>query len=388
MEQQRQQDILELQKKELMLKAAKAGAGGQMMVMTPSQIDQYTNSGYDIEIEGQNPDGTFVVKTMDRKGVGGGGLVPFYNEKTGAFGVQQAPPTFYPPTPGADPSMIQRAAQGFTQPPVDPSMIQQAAQGFPQPPLPAAGGDAPGSVAIDPSAQPLPNAATGVVPNADFFAKEGQEAVRVPGSMRDLEFRKKEAELNKLIEDKKMSRDEAERAQATIEQSRNQFASAVGNIANAYAELDKVGAAISTRKGPIENIKSFAAGTEVGKSVGSAIGSETASFRAVIDSQTPAIINAIRQSSEMGARGMDSDSERKFYVTALGAQTLPVEANVRALIELDKAYGKGEVANIIREKNPALYARAMSDKYVYKSGKKDDFVVDDEVESILQELGL
>jgi len=388
MEQRRQQQLLELQRQELMIKAAKAGAGGQMMVMTPSQIDQYTNAGYNMEIEGQNPDGTFVVKTMERKGVGSGGVVPFYNETTGAFGFQQAPPQFYSPTPGADPSMIQRAAQGFTQPPVDPSMIQQAAQGVTQPPLPAAGVDATGPVAIGPSAQLLPTPATGVVPNADFFAQEGQEAVRVPGSMRDLEAQLKQQQISQAKAETAKSEMEVTEAKEKEAKGRDSFSSYVGNIANAYAELDKAGAAISTRKGPMENIKAFAAGTDLGKSVGSAVGSEASSFRAIIDSQTPGIINVIRQSSEMGARGMDSDAERKFYITALGAQTLPVEANVRALIELDKAYGKGEVANIVREKNPALYARAMSDKYVYKSGKKDDFVVDDEVESILQELGL
>ena len=357
---------------------AKGSAGAPMMILTPQEVDQFSNAGYALEIVGRNPDGSLTVKDMTRKAAGGtGGLVPFYNEQTGAFGMQQAPPQSLPPTPrvGGDPSMIQQAVQGFT-----------------QPSLPVAGGGA--SAALLPprvdggATPPVATTATGVVPDADFFAQEGQEAVRVPGSMRDLDAQLKQQQIAKAKAETGKAELEMTEAKTKEAQGRNSFSSYVGSIANAYAELDKAGAAISTRKSPMENIQSFAAGTEFGKSVGAAVGSEASSFRAIIDSQTPGIINVIRQSSEMGAKGMDSDAERKFYITALGTQTLPVEANIRALIELDKAYGNGDVANIVKEKNPALYARAMSDKYVYKSGKKDEFVGDQEVESILQELGL
>lgn len=364
-----------------------AGAGGDasLMTLTPQEVDQYSNAGYALEIVGRNADGSLIVKDMTRKAAGGtGGLVPFFNEDTGTFGMRQAPPQSFQPTPGADPSMIQQAAQGFTQPSLP------VAGGYAAPDsgvsISGAGGVLPPRQ--DAGAQPLATTATGAVPNADFFARGGQEAVQVPGSMRDLEAQLKEQQISKAKAETTKSEMEVAEAKEKEAKGRDSFSSYVGSIANAYAELDRAGAAISTRKGPMENIKAFAAGTELGKSVGSAVGSEASSFRAIIDSQTPGIINVIRQSSEMGARGMDSDAERKFYLTALGSQTLPVEANVRALIELDKAYGNNDVANIVKEKNPALYARAMSDKYVYKSGKKDEPVGDDEVESILQELGL
>jgi hypothetical protein len=374
-ENQRAKEMMALRRASM---AAKGSAGAPMMILTPQEVDQFSNAGYALEIVGRNPDGSLTVKDMTRKAAGGtGGLVPFYNEQTGTFGMQQAPPQSLPPTPrvGGDPSMLQQAVQGFT-----------------QPSLPVAGGGA--SDALLPPrvdagvAPPAATTATGMVPNADFFAQEGQKAVRVPGSMRDLDAKLKQQQIAKAKAETGKAELEMTEAKTKEAQGRNSFSSYVGSIANAYAELDKAGAAISTRKSPMENIQSFAAGTEFGKSVGAAVGSEASSFRAIIDSQTPGIINVIRQSSEMGAKGMDSDAERKFYITALGTQTLPVEANIRALIELDKAYGNGDVANIVKEKNPALYARAMSDKYVYKSGKKDEFVGDQEVESILQELGL
>jgi len=358
---------------------AKGSAGAPMMILTPQEVDQFSNAGYDLKIVGRNPDGSLIVKDMDRLPAGGtGGFVPFYNEKTGAWGMQPAPPQSLPPTPrvGGDPSMIQQAAQGFTQPSLPVSDGAGASDAL-LPPRVDAG-----------VAPPAATTATGMVPNADFFAQEGQKAVRVPGSMRDLDAQLKQQQIAKAKAETGKAELEMTEAKTKEAQGRNSFSSYVGSIANAYAELDKAGAAISTRKSPMENIQSFAAGTEFGKSVGAAVGSEASSFRAIIDSQTPGIINVIRQSSEMGAKGMDSDAERKFYITALGTQTLPVEANIRALIELDKAYGNGDVANIVKEKNPALYARAMSDKYVYKSGKKDEFVGDQEVESILQELGL
>ncbi|WP_438983833.1 hypothetical protein [Vulcanococcus sp.] len=364
------------------MRMASVAEGDSLMRLTPEEADQYSQAGYALEIVGRNPDGSLIVRDMTRKGAGGtGGLVPFFNEQTGAFGMKQAPPTSFPPTPGATPRAV-----------ADPSIIQQAAQGFTPPMLPVGGGGASDALlpprvvgGVEP---PVATTATGAVPNADFFANGGTRAMQVPESMRDLEAQLKRQQIAKAKAETSKAEIEMTEAKEKEVKGRDSFSSYVGSIANAYAELDNAGAAISTRKGPMANIQSFAAGTELGKSVGAAVGSEAASFRAIIDSQTPGIINVIRQSSEMGAKGMDSDAERRFYITALGTQTLPVEANIRALIELDKAYGNGDVANIVKEKNPALYARSMSDKYIYKSGKKDETVGDEEVESILQGLGL
>lgn len=360
------------------MRMASVAEGDSLMNLTPQEADQYSQAGYALEIVGRNPDGSLIVKDMTRKAAGGtGGLVPFYNDQTGAFGMRQAPPPSFQPTPGAI---------------ADPSIIPQAAQGFTQPMLPVGGGGASDALlpprVVEGVEPPVATTATGAVPNADFFAAGGTKAMQVPDSMRYLDAQLKREQIAKAKAETSKAETEMTAAKEKEVKGRDSFSSYVGSIANAYAELDKAGAAISTRKGPMENIQSFAAGTELGKSVGAAVGSEAASFRAIIDSQTPGIINVIRQSSEMGAKGMDSDAERRFYITALGTQTLPVEANIRALIELDKAYGNSDVANIVKEKNPALYARAMSDKYVYKSGKKDEPVGDEEVESILQGLGL
>jgi len=73
--------------------------GDSLMSLTPEKIDAYRAAGYDVDIVGENQDGTLVVKTAKGKGVGSGGIVPIQTENGLIF--QQQPPTSYAPTPSA-----------------------------------------------------------------------------------------------------------------------------------------------------------------------------------------------------------------------------------------------------------------------------------------------
>jgi len=125
-------------------------------------------------------------------------------------------------------------------------------------------------------------------------------------------------------------------------------------MANAYSSLYKKGGAISAGE---TNVGSAIAGTGIGQVAGRVTGSETQVMRDVINTMTPNMINVIRQSTEMGAKGMDSEKELQFYLRAIGDVNLPIEASLKALDTLDKIYGKGDTVQKMLKDNPALYGK-------------------------------
>jgi len=107
----------------------------------------------------------------------------------------------------------------------------------------------------------------------------------------------------------------------------------------------------------------------------------------------PNLINVVRQSSEMGAKGLDSEKELKFYLGAIGDPTRPIEANLKALDVLDKAYGDGKAVSNMLIENPQLLRKVK--EYGLKFDSKDEKTsgstpldTNPEVEQMLKELGL
>jgi hypothetical protein len=60
------------------------------------------------------------------------------------------------------------------------------------------------------------------------------------------------------------------------------------------------------------------------------------------------MLNEIRQASEMGARGLDSEKELEFYLAATTDEKTELHSNLAAAIVLDEAYGDGQVKDLIR----------------------------------------
>ena len=122
------------------------------------------------------------------------------------------------------------------------------------------------------------------------------------------------------------------------EKALNDFSNYITQIGDSYAKLNQMGKAVS---GGEANPLNYVFATPLGQTMGRIFGEEGQPLRDQINTMVPNIINVIRQSSQMGAKGMDSEKELSFYLRSVGDATLPLEANIKALDALDKAYGKG-----------------------------------------------
>lgn len=133
--------------------------------------------------------------------------------------------------------------------------------------------------------------------------------------------------------------------------AKEDFSSYVQQMADSYARLNEKGKAVA---GGEMNPLNYVEATGPGQVFSRMLGSESQVLRDQINTMRPAIINVIRQASEMGAKGMDSEKELEFYLSSLGDPRLPVEANIKALDVLDKVYGEGKAVKTILKDYPEL----------------------------------
>ena len=146
------------------------------------------------------------------------------------------------------------------------------------------------------------------------------------------------------------------------EKAKTDFSGYMQQITGSYASLDAKGKAVTGEKSSIMNALTA---TGAGQAVSRALGSEDQVLRDQINTMRPNIVNVIRQATEMGAKGMDSEKELTFYLSAIGDPSLPVEANIKALETLDKVYGTGKAVNEMLKNFPDLKKKV--DKYSFKS---------------------
>jgi hypothetical protein len=126
-------------------------------------------------------------------------------------------------------------------------------------------------------------------------------------------------------------------------------------ILAAYLKLDEKGGLVNPDKSAIENLFSRISSSDIGQAYGRAVGTEIQSIRARISNAQPLLINAIRQASEMGARGLDSEKELEFYLRAATTPRGDLMSNLVAIEVLDRVYGLG---SILKDSLPSeLYKR-------------------------------
>lgn len=123
----------------------------------------------------------------------------------------------------------------------------------------------------------------------------------------------------------------------------------LGDLAGYYDELSTKGAAIDTEKSGPANLYSAIRSTGVGQMAGRAFGTEEQTIRDKIGQTSPMLMNAIRQATQQGARGLDSNAELKFYLSAVTDPSKSIQFNRAALSLLDKAYGLGLGINGVSE---------------------------------------
>jgi hypothetical protein len=117
----------------------------------------------------------------------------------------------------------------------------------------------------------------------------------------------------------------------------------LGTLADHYRKLDKLSAAVNVEKSTIDNVLASLRASDFGQALGRFAGTDEQSVRNMINSMRPTLVNDIRQASEMGAKGMDSEKELEFFLQAATDPKRDLQSNMAALKVLDNAYGLGDL---------------------------------------------
>jgi hypothetical protein len=122
----------------------------------------------------------------------------------------------------------------------------------------------------------------------------------------------------------------------------------LANMAEHYMQLDSMGSMLNVDNTTFENITAAASASSIGQQWGRITGSDAQSIRSSINKLKPLLIQDIRQSTDMGARGLDSEKELEFYLQAATDEKTDIQSNIAAIVVLDEAFGEGKVSEKLR----------------------------------------
>lgn len=117
----------------------------------------------------------------------------------------------------------------------------------------------------------------------------------------------------------------------------------LGTLAAAYLKLDELGGIVNPDRNMVSNLVARAGASMAGQLAGGAVGTEEQSIRENINNMRPLLINAIRESTGMSAKAMDSNKELEFYLQAATDPKKDIYSNLVAIDVLDRTYGLGGV---------------------------------------------
>ena len=132
-------------------------------------------------------------------------------------------------------------------------------------------------------------------------------------------------------------------------QAGSRISGVLAEMADHYKTLNIKKAIVSVDNTVSENAMASLSASGVGQYVQKVLGTESQSLRNSIKNSQPLLINYIRQASEMGAKGLDSEKELAFYLQAATDPTRDIQSNIAALVILDEAYGTGELGDVFRK---------------------------------------
>jgi hypothetical protein len=81
----------------------------------------------------------------------------------------------------------------------------------------------------------------------------------------------------------------------------------LATMAQRYIQLNNMGAMVNVDRGTVSNIIARTRATKIGQAIEGMIGTDAQSLRNAIQSMKPLLLQDIRQSTDMGARGLDSE---------------------------------------------------------------------------------
>lgn len=143
------------------------------------------------------------------------------------------------------------------------------------------------------------------------------------------------------IEAAKMSGRGEIRPTEQLSKGQNQLSKVIGDISSYYDDLDSIGTAVSTQNSAGMNALNYMRNSSAGQMLGKIGGTNEQSIRNEINQAIPNLINAIRSSTGMSAKAMDSNAELKFYLQQATDPTLDIQANKAALARIQSMYGTG-----------------------------------------------
>lgn len=110
-----------------------------------------------------------------------------------------------------------------------------------------------------------------------------------------------------------------------------------------YGQLDTSKAIPSEKRGTIENLESYFAGTSFGQEVEKARATPAQSKRNELKSLTRALLNDIKKSTGMSAQEINSNFELKNMLETLSDPTQSIESVRAILSDLSARYGAGKI---------------------------------------------
>ena len=122
-----------------------------------------------------------------------------------------------------------------------------------------------------------------------------------------------------------------------------------------YMDLLEMNAIVDTESDSLNNMINAMRSSKMGQMSGKVFGTEAQSIRNKIKAIQPLLMNDIRQASEMGSRGMDSEKELEFYLKAATDPSMDFQSNMAAIAVLDSTYGDGTVAQELTDKVGSQY---------------------------------
>jgi len=157
--------------------------------------------------------------------------------------------------------------------------------------------------------------------------------------------------------------DKLEQATGKTDEAKRRVSANLGALDEYYDDLSKLGASVDVKKGGLSNISARIRASGVGQVLGGAIGSEEQSYRNKINQMRPLLLQEIRQASQMGARGLDSNKELEFYLQAATDPARDIQSNKAAIAVLEKAYGLGSRVRVSTDE-----VRRLQDEFKVKAG--------------------
>jgi len=147
-----------------------------------------------------------------------------------------------------------------------------------------------------------------------------------------------------------------------INNAKTRMSGNLSKLVDHYINLDSAGAILNVDNTSFENVIAALRSSDVGQQTGRIFGTNEQSIRNSIRKLKPLLIQDIRQSTDMGARGLDSEKELEFYLQAATDEKTDIQSNIAAIVVLDEAFGEGKVATELRGLTDESLIRRISDE--------------------------